>query len=261
MRTSVSGMITGLVSAGIVLQNNGTDNLTQNANGAFSFSTSPPIGASYNITILTQPTDVRCFVQNGTGTFSGTLTNAVVTCPLAVFGAVTYMRCTAGQTWNALAGDCTGSGSAGTNYGASSVQFCTVTTNECNSGVPGGPLTAGSNGQTSSLFAVCESLNSSSTYGISTWRVASKSELQTIEFCAAGAMAPDVNGDYSCNPGFTVPTVLTAYFLNTVIGTYSSGTADGCCDNAYWTNTYSNGAVSRSGGSKTILTSARCVSP
>ncbi len=189
------------------------------------------------------------------------LLDILVDMPLRRFGAVTYMRCTAGQLWNSQTGDCTGTGNAGSNYGASVVQFCSVTTNDCNSLVNGGPLTAGANGQTSSLFAACQALNAPTTHGIGTWRVASKGDLQTIESCSTGTTVPDVNGDYSCNPGFTTPTVLTSYFPNTVLGTYSSGTADGCCANAYWTNTYTNGSVSRSGGSKTILTSARCVSP
>lgn len=262
VRASVSGVITGLVSNGITLQNNGADDLVQSANGGFSFSTPSEIGAAYNVTIKTQPSDVRCIVQNGSGTFSGVLTNMVITCPLAVFGGVTYMRCTAGQVWNSQTGDCTGTGSAGSNYGASVVQFCSVTTNDCNSLFNGGPLTAGANGQTSTLFLACDALNPPATYGITTWRAASKGDLQLIENCGTnGATAPDVNGDYQCNPGFTAPTVRTEYFPNTVLGSYSSGTADGCCPNAYWVHTYTNGAVSRSSGSKTIPTSARCVSP
>ncbi len=171
------------------------------------------------------------------------------------------MRCTAGQVWNAQAGDCTGTGNVGDNYGASTVQFCSEADgNFCNSGFAGGPLTAGANGRTSSLFAACDSLNAPPMYGISTWRVASKGEFQTIEVCSSGTTVPDVNGDYACNPGFTIPTVLDSYFPNTVLGTYSSSTADFCCNNAYWTNTYTNGAVSRSSGSKSIPTSTRCVS-
>lgn len=257
----ISGTLSGLLSNSIVLQNNGGEDLVVNANGVFSFGTNATEGSSYNITIQTQPTNLRCLVQNGTGIYDGTITSAVVTCPMALFGGVTYMRCTAGQVWNTAAGDCTGTGNSGSNYGASVVQFCSNTSNACNSLVNGGALAAGQSGQTSSLYLACDALNSGSTYGINTWRVASKGELQTIEYCDTGTTAPDVNGDYVCNSGNASPTVISGYFPNTVLGIYSSGTADGCCPNAYWTNQYTDGRVSRSGGSKTIPSSARCVSP
>lgn len=258
----VTGTMTGLVSNSIVLQNNGQDNVTVSSNGTFAFPTPPEIGSSYNVTILTQPADLTCFVQNGSGTFNGRLTDMVVTCPLARFGALTYQRCAVGQAWNALTGDCTGNGSTANNFGASLVQFCSITSNDCNSLVNGGPLTAGANGQTSTLFLACSNLNATSTHGINTWRVASKAELQTIEYCNTGTTAPDVNGDYNCNPGAAAPTVVAGYFPNTATSNvYSSATADGCCFNAYWVNSYSDGRVTRSSGNKTLPSFARCVSP
>jgi len=258
----ISGSVTGLVTNSIILQNNTADNLTVSANGSFAFSTMAAVGDTYNVTILTQPADVFCFVQNGSGTFSGTAAGIVVTCPLAIVSGLTYMRCTYGQTWNSATGDCTGTGNSGNSYGATLVQFCSVTGDQCNSGFDGGPLTDGSAfGQTSTLYLACNSFNASSTYGINSWRVAAKNEFENIESCSTGQTAPDVNGDYLCNPGSAAPTVIANYFTNTVSSTYSSGTADGCCFNAYWAIRYSDGTVTRSQGSKTVPSYTRCVSP
>ncbi len=52
---TIGGTVTGLVGGGLVLQNNGGDNLTVSANGAFTFPTSVSSGASYAVTVLTQP--------------------------------------------------------------------------------------------------------------------------------------------------------------------------------------------------------------
>lgn len=77
---TISGNTSGLTGT-VVLQNNGTDNLIQNANGAFSFSTPLAQGSTYNVTVLTQPTGQTCSVGNSTGTVgNANITNIVVTC-------------------------------------------------------------------------------------------------------------------------------------------------------------------------------------
>lgn len=64
----IGGSVSGLTSNGLVLQNNGSDNLVVPANAStFQFQTPVPAGGSYNVTILQQPTGLICVVNNGTG--------------------------------------------------------------------------------------------------------------------------------------------------------------------------------------------------
>lgn len=85
---SIGGAVSALVGTGLVLQNNGADDLAFSANGAFSFATQLAAGAAYNVTVLTQPSGSSCTVQNGTGTANATVTTVVVDCvsagPLAL---------------------------------------------------------------------------------------------------------------------------------------------------------------------------------
>jgi hypothetical protein len=76
---TVGGVVTGLVGT-VVLQNNGGDNETINANGAYTFNTSIDFGNAYNVTILTQPVGQTCLVGNGNGVISGNVSNANITC-------------------------------------------------------------------------------------------------------------------------------------------------------------------------------------
>lgn len=55
--SSVGGSVSGLIGSGLVLQNNGSDDLTVNAdNKTFKFPTRLKEGMTYNVTILSQPT-------------------------------------------------------------------------------------------------------------------------------------------------------------------------------------------------------------
>lgn len=76
---TVGGSVAGL-SGTLVLQNNGGDNLTSNADGAFTFSTPVTSGGSYVVTVLTQPAGQLCTVNQGSGTASGEVSNVAVTC-------------------------------------------------------------------------------------------------------------------------------------------------------------------------------------
>jgi hypothetical protein len=88
---SVGGTVTGLskTGSGLVLQNNGGDNLTVKANGSFTMPTLIPAGGAYKITILSQPTgpNQTCTVSNGTGTANANVTNVQVVCP-AIFHTI-----------------------------------------------------------------------------------------------------------------------------------------------------------------------------
>ena len=80
---SVGGSVSGLSSSGLVLLNNGVDELRIDSNGSFTFPTSLPAGANYRVTIATQPTNQNqtCSVNNASGTVgSANVTSVRVTC-------------------------------------------------------------------------------------------------------------------------------------------------------------------------------------
>jgi len=85
---SIGGTVSGLVGTGLVLQNNGADNLAFSNNGVFSFATLAVAGTAYNVTVLTQPSGSNCTVANGSGTVNANITNVAVSCvaPLATGG-------------------------------------------------------------------------------------------------------------------------------------------------------------------------------
>lgn len=77
---TVGGTVSGL-SGTVVMQDNGADFLTLNANGVFTFSSPIAEGGTYNVTVLTQPAIQTCTVSNGSGTMGGSnTTNVGVTC-------------------------------------------------------------------------------------------------------------------------------------------------------------------------------------
>ncbi len=77
---AIGGTISGL-SGTVVLQDNGASNLTTATNGPFSFGPLLPSGATYNVTVATNPPSQACTVANGSGTVgSADVTNVSVTC-------------------------------------------------------------------------------------------------------------------------------------------------------------------------------------
>jgi 6-phosphogluconolactonase (cycloisomerase 2 family) len=66
----IGGVVSELTGSGLVLQNNGGDDLPISASGPFTFSTSISSGAAYDVTIKTQPSAPAqiCSVGRGTGT-------------------------------------------------------------------------------------------------------------------------------------------------------------------------------------------------
>jgi uncharacterized repeat protein (TIGR01451 family) len=96
---TVGGTVGGLTGTGLVLQNNGGDNLPIGADGGFTFATPLPDGSEYIVTVLTHPSDPEqtCSVSNDSGTLAGAnITNVAVTCTTETF--------TVGGTVNGLAG-------------------------------------------------------------------------------------------------------------------------------------------------------------
>jgi 6-phosphogluconolactonase len=77
---SIGGTVSGLTGTGLVLQDNGGDNLTVNGNGAFTFATKVNSGGAYAVTVATQPSGQTCTVASGSGTATANVTNVAVTC-------------------------------------------------------------------------------------------------------------------------------------------------------------------------------------
>ena len=85
---TVGGMVTGLTGAGLVLQDNGADDLSVSDAGAFTFATGLANGAAYAVTVKTQPTSPgqTCNVTGGSGNVTGAnVTNVAVACMTSSF--------------------------------------------------------------------------------------------------------------------------------------------------------------------------------
>jgi len=95
----IGGTVSSLTGAGLVLQNNGGDNLAISASGAFAFSKQVKKDTSYNVTVFAQPAGQTCTVTNGTGTATSNVTDVAVAC--VANAPTTY---TVGGTVSGLAG-------------------------------------------------------------------------------------------------------------------------------------------------------------
>jgi parallel beta-helix repeat protein len=77
----IGGTVSGLTGSGLVLADNGGNDLTVSANGAFTFTTALAVGAAYAVTVRTQPSGQTCSVSNASGTVtSSNVTNVAVHC-------------------------------------------------------------------------------------------------------------------------------------------------------------------------------------
>jgi 6-phosphogluconolactonase (cycloisomerase 2 family) len=97
---TIGGAVTGLAAgAQIVLNDNGNDPLTVNANSAFTFAKAVSGNGSYAVTITTQPTGQTCSVANANGAgVTANVTNVNIVCSTVTFtigGTVTGLA--AGQ--------------------------------------------------------------------------------------------------------------------------------------------------------------------
>ena len=80
-RFTIGGTVSGLAASGLVLRNNGADNLSISANGPFTFATALTSGSSYSVTVFSQPSGQTCTVSSGSGTVgSANVTTVVVSC-------------------------------------------------------------------------------------------------------------------------------------------------------------------------------------
>jgi alpha-tubulin suppressor-like RCC1 family protein len=78
----IVGTVTDLVGRGLVLQDNGGDDLPITKDGAFVFSKLVPSGQPYAVTVKTQPTAPvqRCLVATASGTVGAAAAGVTVTC-------------------------------------------------------------------------------------------------------------------------------------------------------------------------------------
>jgi hypothetical protein len=89
---SIGGTVSGLnTSASLTLLDNGTNSLKVTANGSFTFTTKLASGATYSVTVGTEPTGETCTVSNGSGTVgSANVTNVAVACSSGTGGGGAY---------------------------------------------------------------------------------------------------------------------------------------------------------------------------
>ncbi|HEX8818709.1 MAG TPA: NHL repeat-containing protein [Archangium sp.] len=76
-RFLVGGTVTGLAGGGLGLQLNGTESLTRQADGPFSFETRLEDQRDYTVTVSTQPPEQDCSVEGGMGKVAGADVNGV----------------------------------------------------------------------------------------------------------------------------------------------------------------------------------------
>jgi N-acetylneuraminic acid mutarotase len=84
---TIGGMVSGLTGTGLVLQDNGGNNLPVTASGSFTFTTAVASGGAYAVTVFSQPSNPaqNCVVTSGSGTANANVTTVQVTCTNVAF--------------------------------------------------------------------------------------------------------------------------------------------------------------------------------
>jgi N-acetylneuraminic acid mutarotase len=110
---TIGGTVSGL-SGTVVLQDNSTSTLSITASGSFTFATVIASGASYIVTVATQPSGQTCTVSSGSGSMvAANVTSVSVTC-------ATNVAATGGQwTWEGGSNNVNATGVYGTRGSAS----------------------------------------------------------------------------------------------------------------------------------------------
>jgi 6-phosphogluconolactonase len=96
----VGGNVSGLVGAGLVLRNNGGDDLQIGADGSFVFARELPASATYDVTVQRQPSlpAQTCSVSGGLGTVANApVTSVRVSCGAPLAGAFPRFLFVAGE--------------------------------------------------------------------------------------------------------------------------------------------------------------------
>jgi large repetitive protein len=83
---TIGGTVMGLVGGGLVLQDNGADDLTIAADGPFTFATKVAALKPFAVTVKTQPIGQTCVVTGGTGNVAaGNITSVAVNCKASTY--------------------------------------------------------------------------------------------------------------------------------------------------------------------------------
>jgi len=83
---TISGTVVGMLSGqSVTLQNNSGDNLTVSSNTSFSFTTKVASGATYLVTVLTQPTGQTCTPNLNSGVVSDNVSDVSIICSYTVY--------------------------------------------------------------------------------------------------------------------------------------------------------------------------------
>ena len=78
---TIGGTVSGLTGDGLLLQNNGGDNLAVPDNAtSFTFAASLANSTPYSVSVLTQPAGQTCTVQHGTATATANVANVAIAC-------------------------------------------------------------------------------------------------------------------------------------------------------------------------------------
>jgi sugar lactone lactonase YvrE len=83
----ISGTVSGLSGSGLILVDNGNDQLSVPSNGSFTFATAVPAGGLYSVSVLTPPASPiqTCRITNGSGSVGTSDVNSVaVICKTAI---------------------------------------------------------------------------------------------------------------------------------------------------------------------------------
>ena len=95
---TISGTISGLRGTGLILQNEGGNDLPVSTNGAFTFKTPVTEGGKYDVTVRQQPRNPtqNCVGNRGSGIVHGNVTNVAVVCSSATIARFSYTANTDG---------------------------------------------------------------------------------------------------------------------------------------------------------------------
>lgn len=84
---TLGGSVSGLSGTGLMVQDNGSNNLSITANGPFTFESPVTSGESYDLTFFSQPSGPvqTCTATNGSGTATSNVTGIQIACVTVTF--------------------------------------------------------------------------------------------------------------------------------------------------------------------------------
>ena len=96
----------GLSGSGLVLEDNGSDDLAISGTGTVGFTFKTAVSGAYNVIVKTQPAGQTCSVANGAGTATANANTIQVTCaPTFTIGGTVSGLLGAGLTLQNNGGD------------------------------------------------------------------------------------------------------------------------------------------------------------